>query len=200
MVTWACHWGSTTVVAVASAIPNMSVIAPCDPAETRLATQWCVKQERGPVYLRLAKAGEPDLSSGAPDAFEFGKLRFLRRGGDLCILGYGPTLKLAVRIAEQQDQRGVSTSVVSVHTLKPLDEAGLAAVLASHKHVAVLEEMAPRGGLGDAVKRIAWDTQARCRIDCFSLKDEFIHLYGKHEELLAAHGFSPEAILRKMES
>ena len=53
-------------VAVAGAIPNMAIIAPCDPAETRAATLWCVEQMRGPVYLRLGKAGEPDFTTAAP--------------------------------------------------------------------------------------------------------------------------------------
>ena len=50
-------------VAIASAIPNLSVIAPCDPSETEAATRWCATQEQGPVYLRLGKAGEPDFSN-----------------------------------------------------------------------------------------------------------------------------------------
>ncbi|MBI4294379.1 MAG: transketolase [Betaproteobacteria bacterium] len=183
-------------VAIACAIPNLRVLAPCDPAETRAATLWCIAQEEGPVYLRLGKAGEPDLTSGAPDPFRFGKVRFLKRGRDLCVLGYGPTLKLGVQLARSEEERGVSTSVVSVHTLKPLDEAGIAAILESHGRVVVVEEMAPRGGLGDAVKRIAWDRQARCRIECFALRDEFIHLYGKHEELLDVHGISLDRMLQ----
>ena len=67
-------------VAIASAIPNLSVIAPCDPSETEAATRWCAAQEQGPVYLRLGKAGEPDLSKDAPDAWAFGKLRQAARG------------------------------------------------------------------------------------------------------------------------
>src|SRR3954451_24124627 len=64
-------------IAIATAIPNMAVIAPCDPAETEAATRWCATQERGPVYLRLGKAGEPDLTTRAEDAFAFGQVRFL---------------------------------------------------------------------------------------------------------------------------
>src|SRR3990167_597890 len=45
-------------VAIASAIPNMTVIAPCDPLETRAVTKWCATQNDGPVYLRLGKTGE----------------------------------------------------------------------------------------------------------------------------------------------
>jgi transketolase len=175
-------------VALATAVPNMSVLAPCDPAEARAATLWCVQQERGPVYLRLGKAGEPDLTSAAVDPFEFGKLRYLRRGTDVCILSYGPILKLAAEVAAKFEARGESVSLASVHTLKPLDEQAVIAALHGHKRVLVVEEMVPHGGLGPRVKALAWDSQARCRLDTFALQDAFIHNYGKHEELLAAHG------------
>lgn len=179
-------------VAVASAIPNMAVLAPCDPAETRAATLWCTQQERGPVYLRLGKAGEPDLTSKAADPFEFGKVRYLQHGRDVCIMGYGPVLKLGKDLAARFEQRGESVSLVSVHTVKPLDTEGIVAALRSHKRVVVIEEMAPQGGLCPRVKALAWDAQARCRIDTFSLQDEFIHNYGSHSELLAAHGLDLE--------
>ena len=87
-------------VAIASTIPNMSVIAPCDPAETEAATRWCVSQQVGPVYLRLGKAGEPDFTSKAQQAWEFGKVRQLRTGGDVAILSYGPIMKRAMAETE----------------------------------------------------------------------------------------------------
>src|SRR5665213_3899361 len=83
-------------VSIASTIPNMSVIAPCDPGETEIATRWCATQERGPVYLRLGKAGEPDFTSKSADAWAFGKVRQIRPGTDVCILSYGPIMKRAM--------------------------------------------------------------------------------------------------------
>jgi transketolase len=62
-------------IALACALPNMNVIAPCDPAEVEAATRWCAKQELGPVYLRLAKAGEPNLTGEATTLWQFGKIR-----------------------------------------------------------------------------------------------------------------------------
>ena len=56
------------------ALPNMSVIAPCDPLEAESAVWACAKSD-GPVYLRLGKSGEPGLTEQAPEPFEFGKLR-----------------------------------------------------------------------------------------------------------------------------
>ena len=185
-------------VAIASAIPNMAVIAPCDPAETTAATLWCVKQERGPVYLRLGKAGEPDLTSTAADPFEFGKIRYLQRGMDVCIIGYGPILKVGKDLAGLFQRQGKSVSLISAHTIKPFDTDGVAAALASHKQVIVIEEMVPHGGLASRVKEVAWDTRASCRLDAFSLQDNFIHNYGSHGDLLAAHGLDLKTISAKL--
>ncbi|HLW46996.1 MAG TPA: transketolase C-terminal domain-containing protein [bacterium] len=185
-------------IAVASAIPNMTVLVPCDPGETREATLWCVGRERGPVYLRLGKAGEPDLTSGAAEPFVFGRLRYLRRGRDVCVMAYGPIMKLAADVAARIEERGASVSLVSVHTVKPLDADGVAAALRGHRRVIVIEETVPHGTLGSRVKEIAWDTRAACRIDAFSLQDAFLHVYGTHADLLAAHGLEPDAITRRL--
>ena len=184
-------------VVLASALPNMTVIAPCDPKECREAAQWCTTQERGPVYLRLGKAGEPDLTSRAVDPFTFGKLRYLRRGRDVCILSYGPIMKLATDLAAKFEATGQSVSVVSVHTLKPLDTEGIVEALRRHDRVVVVEEAAPYA-LGLRVKALAWEAQARCRIDTFSLQDAFIHTYGSPGELLTAHGLDLPTISRKV--
>lgn len=182
-------------VAIASALPNMRVIAPCDPEEARAATRWCIGQEEGPVYLRLGKAGEPVITSDASSPFEFGRLRMIREGSDGCIMGYGPILKLAMDAAAALQEEGMSVAVASVHTLKPLDWGGIVRALGRYRRVVVVEEMVPRGGLGEAVKAMAWESGAKCAIACLSLKDEFIHVYGSHEQLLGAHGLSAQAIV-----
>lgn len=185
-------------IAVASAIPNMTVLAPCDPEEMRIATTWCATESKSPVYMRLGKAGEPDLTANAIEHFQMGKIRYLKKGSDIAILSYGITVAMAFDIAKQLEAQGKSVSVLSCHTIKPLDQRGVRQVLASHDRVAVVEEHVPHGGLGSRVKEIAWDIGARCRLDCFSLKDEFIHFYGNHEELLNAHGLSIPAICARL--
>jgi len=185
-------------VAIAGAIPNMSIIAPCDPAETEAATNWCVEQTRGPVYLRLGKAGEPNLTTNALSQWEFGKLRYLKKGHDVCILSYGPIMKLAFSVAELMENVKKTVSIVSVHTLKPLDRDGIIEALMAHNHVVVIEECVPRGGLAGLVKELAWDSGARCKLDTFTLKDEFIHCYGNHTDLLAAHGLEANSIFLKL--
>lgn len=181
-------------IAVAGAIPNMQIIAPCDPAECTEATRHCATQKVGPIYLRLGKAGEPDMTKGA-EPWKFGKLRYLRRGSDVCILTYGIITKMAAQIADGLAAQGKSVSLVSCHTLKPLDREGIIEALKTHKQVIVIEEHAPQGGLAPQTKQIAWDIKATCRLDTFTLQDKFIHNYGSHDDLLAAHGLSPQRIL-----
>ena len=185
-------------VAIASSIPNMSVIAPCDPAETEAATRWCVAQERGPVYLRLGRAGEPDLTSKVGDVWQFGKIRQLRAGSDVALLSYGPIMKRTMAVADAFEASGKRAAVFSVHTLKPLDSEGLIEILHAHKQVIVIEECAPNGSLAMRVKELAWNTGAKCQLDTFTLQDAFIHCYGSHDDILDAHGLGTAEIRAKL--
>ena len=102
-------------IAVAGAIPNMQIIAPCDPLECTEATRWCAQQKNGPVYLRIGKAGEPVLTNGA-EPWQFGKIRYLRRGTDVCILTYGVITKMAAAIADRLAGEGkVGVAGLSAH-------------------------------------------------------------------------------------
>lgn len=181
-------------IAVAGAIPNMQIIAPCDPPECSEATRWCARQRNGPVYLRLGKAGEPVLTRDA-DPWVFGKLRYLRRGADVCILTYGVIARIAADVADRLSAQGKSVSLAVLHTVKPLDRSGIVDALTRHAQVIVIEEHAPQGGLAAQTKQIAWDIGARCRLDTFTLQDRFIHNYGSWEDLLGAHGLSAERIV-----
>jgi transketolase len=181
-------------IAVMSAIPNMAIIAPCDPLETEAAT-WVCAERNGPTYLRLGKAGEPNLTAEAPEPFEFGKVRLIRPGKDVCIIAYGPIMKMAWEVAERiERETGRSVALVSAHTVKPLDAEGIKRILNSFETVAVVEEHSERGGLGGQVKQLAWDARSQCKLVTFSLKDEFIHQFGSQRDMWAAHGLSPEII------
>jgi Transketolase, C-terminal domain len=180
-----------------SAPNTMQIVAPCDPAEVAEATRWCARQRNGPVYLRIGKSGEPILTKDA-EPWAFGKLRCLRRGSDVCILSYGVISKMAAALADRFAEEGKSVSLFSCHTLKPLDREGIAAALRQHDHVIAIEEHVPQGGLAPQTKQIAWDIQARCRLDTFTLQDRFIHNNGRHHDLLADHGLSLPAIWQRV--
>ena len=185
-------------VAIATAIPNFQVVAPCDPYETEQVTKYLATQNEKPTYLRLGKAGEPDLSTQTSDVFLFGKIRYLRQGKEVCIFGYGPILKMANEVADEIEKLGMSVSVVSVHCIKPLDMEGVIEALDAHKLNIVIEEMVPHGGLASRLKEIAFDKKIKSGLECFTLKDEFMHVYGDHHYLQKDHGLTTDKILSKL--
>lgn len=180
-------------VAIAMAVPNLQILAPCDPREVEAMTRWCAVQEQGPVYLRLGKAGEPDLTTEVREPWHFGRVRVLKRGSRHCLITYGVITKMVLEIANELEKRGISTSVVTTPTLKPLDREGLAAIVQEHEEVSVIEECVPRA-LGVEVEALAHRVGYSGRVNTFSLRDEFIHCYGNHGDILAAHGLTREAV------
>jgi transketolase len=183
-------------IAIAGALPNMSILAPCDPDEAEAATRYAAMREGGgPIYLRFGKAGEPVITADAAESFRFGKIRHLWKGDDVAIVSYGVLMGMARDAAMALRDQGRSVSLIACPTLKPLDRDGIADILRRHKQVIVMEEHVPQGGLASQTKQIAWDVQAKCKLHTFTLKDEFIHCYGEHRDILAAHGLSTETIL-----
>ena len=182
-------------IAVMSALPNMSIIAPCDPEELKPAI-WACANHDGPIYLRLGKAGEPNLTKDAPEPFEFKKIRKIKSGTDLAILGYGPILSMAFEAAElYKKEANTDAAIFSVHTIKPLDVERIKSILTEYNKVVIVEETTPYGSLAGQIKQIAWDNQANCEIRSISLQDQFIKCYGSKDELLAAHGITIDSIL-----
>lgn len=183
-------------IAVATALPNLQVIAPCDPAEAQEATQWCAQRSEHPTYLRLGKAGEPNFTLAA-EPWEFGKLRYLKRGTDVCVLSYGHSMATAMQVAQQLEKiKGQTCSVVSVHTLKPLDVAGIVDALHNHRDVIVIEE-ASGAALGQRVQALAHRYNAKTMVDVYQLPDRFTHCHGDHAALLDEAHMTPNWILRR---
>lgn len=139
-------------LAIMRALPNMAVVAPGDPAETRLATR-AVAGWDGPCYLRLGKAGEPAVYDAEPE-FQIGRPTLVRGGGrDVTLISTGGALKVAVDAARLLEGRGVSSSVVNLHTLRPIDPEALLSLVGTPV-VATVEEHSVVGGLGSAVAEV----------------------------------------------
>ena len=182
-------------IAVMSALPNMSIIAPCDPEELKPAI-WACANHDGPVYLRLGKAGEPDLTAHAPEPFEFKKIRKIKNGTGLAVLGYGPILSMAFESVDlYKQQANIDPAIFSVHTVKPLDVDRIKSILTEYDKIIIVEETTPQGSLAGQVKQIAWDSKKNCDIRSIGLKDQYIKCYGSKDDLLAAHGITIDSIL-----
>ena len=185
-------------IAVATAIPNMTVICPSDPAEMELATQWCALESKGPVYMRLGKRGEKNFTLNAVDKFKVGKIRKIVKGKDMAIITYGTLISMADEVKQKLKSKNINPSLYSCHTIKPFDETGIAKILNSYKKIIIMEEHVPNGGLSDKVLSLAYKIKSKAIIKNFTLKDKFIHFYGTHAELLEKHGLSANKIFSEI--
>jgi transketolase len=168
-------------LAVMRALPGMTVVAPGDPIETRLATRALCKAD-GPKYLRLGKAKEPVVHLSEPP-FALGKAIPLRPGDDVTIISTGAMLADAVAASDDLAKRGICAGVLSMPTLKPFDAESV--VRAARRSAAVLtvEEHSVTGGLGSAVAESLFEAGVHIRFRKMGIPDRPYHLIGSQNFL-----------------
>lgn len=185
-------------ISLAKSLPNMTVIAPCDPNEMELATRWCIKNKNGPVYMRLGKAGEPNLTENAVEKFKIGKIRKIENGKKICIISYGTILSKAFEIKKFLNKKNFYPSIYNCHTLKPLDIKTLKKIFKKYAKIIVYEECVENGSLGEQIKKLAFDNKFQGKILSKTIKDKFIKHYGTYEDILDKHDLSSKKIIKSV--
>jgi transketolase len=135
--------------AVLRAINNIIVVAPADNFETEQAIRLAAQTDH-PVYLRFGKKPMQPLKEINDDKFVFGKGRIITEGTDVAIIATGETVYPAVQAAKKLKEQGINSTVVSMHTVKPLDTSLLAELANKCKVIVTVEEHSIHGGLGEA--------------------------------------------------
>ncbi len=178
-------------------LPNMTVICPGDPVETRLGLRAALERN-GPVYIRLGKKGEPVVHQTEPE-FTLGKGITVRKGTDVCLLSTGNILPVAVEAASRLEQHGVSAQVVSNHTVKPLDLELLAHAFANFSAVVTVEEHSVLGGLGGSVAEwLSEQAPQRARLGRIGTPDGFLHEAGDQEYARQRFGLTADGVTGKV--
>jgi transketolase len=186
-------------LAMMRVLPGMVVVAPGDPFEVEQATRAVVAQP-GPCYVRLGRVGEPRIH-GPSAVFKLGRAIRVREGRALTLITTGGLLETGVQVAERLEAAGIDARVVSMHTLKPLDEAEVVSAAAETGAIATLEEHSVIGGLGSAVAEILAESGgARGRLKRFGAASAFTDEVGSQEYMRAMHGLSPSAVFESLRS
>jgi transketolase len=189
---------STEDLAILRALPEMTVVAPGDPYEAREATRAVVAHE-GPCYLRLGRAGEPTVHT-SPVEFRIGKAIQVRSGDALTLISTGALLQTAVTVADRLESAGVSTRVLSMHTLKPLDVEAVLKAARETQAVITLEEHSIIGGLGGAVAEcLAEEDHLKVPFRRLGIPPAFCGEFGSQDYLRSRSGLSPEGIMASLE-
>jgi len=139
-------------LAMMRAMPEMTVINPCDFNQTKAAT-IAIADFEGPVYLRFGRPVVP-IFSEADQKFEIGKAWMVNEGKDVSIFATGHLVWEAILAGEILEQDGIDAEIINLHTIKPLDEHSILQSVSKTKCVVTAEEHQLNGGLGDAVCQV----------------------------------------------
>jgi transketolase len=183
-------------IAIMRALPNMTVVAVCDAEEMRRLMDQTLDWP-GPIYIRLAKGGDPVVSR-AENGFQIGKAITMRAqaGASVALISTGIMTRHALAAAEMLAAQGFKTKVLHVHTVKPLDTDAVRQCIYGVQLLATIEEHTVIGGLGSAVVDSLLEGMLgpMPAIKRFGIPDTFARSYGTQDELLESYGLQASQI------
>lgn len=180
-------------MAIMSAIPNMTVLAPCDAVEAEEAVKAAAELE-GPVYLRLCRNDLEDIFPRDVH-YQIGEPVVLREGKDIAVFTTGIMAHEALKAAEILDREGISLHVVHLPGIKPVNKEAVMRQAAGKKAVLACEEHSVRGGLSMLISYLF--RRETIPVDCVAVMDAFGQSAGSYEELMEYYGLNAEAVCRK---
>ena len=173
-------------VAAMRALPNMTIIQPCDTAETNGAVDHLVKHE-GPAFLRLTRQ-KVDQVNGDDYRFDFGKAITLRGGKDVALVASGALVQESLQAADILEAEGISARVINVHTLQPFDRDTIVEAARQTEHVLAAEDHNVNGGLCSAVAEAIAEAGAGAKLTRVGLRS--FGESGSQQELYEKYGLS----------
>ena len=194
------HAGSFDVAFLAC-LPNMVVMAAADEAELVHMVATAAAHDSGPIAFRYPRGegvGVEMPARGIP--LEIGKGRILREGTSVALVSLGTRLAESLKAAEDLSSYGLSTTVADARFAKPLDEAMLRKLAATHEVLITIEE-GSSGGFGAAVLTFLSDDGAldsgRLRVRAMSLPDVWLD-QDKPDRMYETAGLDARGIVRKV--
>ena len=174
-------------------VPNMVVMAPADENECRQMLYTAV-QHPGPTAVRYPRgSGTGAVPQAEMRALPIGKGEILRRGKGVAVLAFGSLVPVAREVGDALD-----ATVANMRFVKPLDEALIAELAATHELLVVVEENAVIGGAGAEVARVVDGLADRPRMLRLGLPDHFID-HGDQAQLLATVGLDKAGIVASIQ-
>ncbi len=167
------------------AIHNITIVAPADNFETRAAVRAAAQLPK-PVYLRFGKKPMAHLPRLQP-GFELGKASLVREGADLSFLACGETVAPAFAAAELLAKEGIQCRVLSLHTVKPLDQSAVRKAATETPAVITVEEHSVNGGLGEACAGLMLQEGVHVRFKIVGFPDDHT-VTGSQEEIFRHYG------------
>ncbi len=193
---WALHNGGTHTsvedLALTRVVPKLTVLAPADAVQFKWILNNTVDQY-GMYYFRCARKAVPDIYSDS-SVFEIGKGNVIYEGSDIAIFAIGEMISEAIKAREVLKSHGISTAVVDMFTIKPLDEELVKIVSKGKKVIVAAENHSIIGGLGSAIAEVLAENPIEAPLIRIAIQDHFGEV-GTADYLQDKFGLNAEAIV-----
>lgn len=184
-------------IAMLRALPNMTVVVPCDEEQARLAMH-ALHEHEGPSYLRLTREKSSMITPELTDTFALGKAQLIRPGKDITIIATGLMVEIAVRAATHLANANIDARVLNIHTISPIDEEAIIKAAYETGAIVTAEEHQINGGLGGAVAEICAEN---CPVPVKRVgMNQTFGESGDKEALFEKYGLSVSNIVEKAKS
>ncbi len=180
-------------IALMRSLPNMKVIVPADYNEAFAAVMASLEMD-GPVYIRTSRAASFVFT--APDEFEFGRAKVVKKGEDVTLIACGMLVWIALEASKLLKKDGIDAEVINLSTIKPLDGDTIYASSKKTNRVFTLEEHTIIGGMGSAVSEFL-SSEYPVRVTRMGIEDIFGES-GTKDDLFCKHGFTAESVALKV--
>lgn len=184
---------ATEDFAVMRSLPNMVVLAPGDPLEASEAAKAMVAWQ-GPCYIRLGKG---DKVHKKPPKFTIGKAITIKEGKDVTLIATGGMVGDAMEAAKLLEKKQIKARVISMHTIKPLDETIIKKAANETRAILTIEEHTIIGGLGGAVAEVLAEYPKKVPFKRIGILDTFSAHVGDQEYLKEKYGLTPKNIVKQ---
>lgn len=181
-------------IALMKALPNMTVVVPCDFNQAKAATKALAKME-GPAYLRLGRSKMPNFTEEGAE-FVIGKAQMFNEGKDVSLIACGHLVWEALEAAKALEAEGISAEVINMHTIKPFDKEAVIASAKKTGAVVTCEEHLINGGLGDSVAQVL-AMNCPTPMEYVAVDDKFGES-GTPDEMLTNYGLRAKNIVEKV--
>jgi 1-deoxy-D-xylulose-5-phosphate synthase len=172
-------------------MPNMSILSPSNFHELDEMLEYAVNKHSGPIAIRYPRGS--CQSNNISSHFIFGKAVKVSPGTDLSIIATGRMLKTATSVSAILKESGVSCEIISLTTIKPLDEAAIMATAMKTMKVITIEDNVKIGGMGSCVATLLLEKQINCKFKIYAFPDTPI-THGTIDELDALYGVDAKTI------
>ena len=186
-------------IAYLLAVPNFTVTAPKDGTEMLALLRSAVEYESGPWSIRYPRDASPDQPPAMKDIerLPYGTWEVLRRGQDVAIFAVGTMVSPSLAAAELLARDGMDVTVVNCRFMKPYDEVTLAAVLANHRRVLVVEEGTIINGFGAFMSSVIAAHDESVRVSTHGVSDRIVYAAPRTRQL-EQFGLTPEGIAHRV--